>query len=154
MMETADNMIPPIFNMYKVKFSKMDELKVRDHNKKSCRIFINLEMPLRTLFTDHNNNYLIAMGNSVDVNLSIVSSMINLAQHYRLYFAKYGVNAKAYLYFNYPSGYYKNFDYIIEYRNHYTSKILKNLNCQYLEDHLNSSITFLNKFIKYSLYSF
>jgi hypothetical protein len=143
-------MIDPIFNMYKVKFTKLDELGLIDFTKKKLRIFISLEDVLKTLVTEKNSNYLHAAGMiGSDINISLISNIINLGQHYRLYCAKHNKDAEVYLYCNYPHDYYKNGDIVNTYRAHYVERVLKNTNAQFLLDRIRNSFDFLEKFVKY-----
>ena len=143
-------MIDPIFNMYKIKFTKLDELGAIDFTKKKIRIFISLETVLKTLITERNSNYLHAEGlTTSDINISIISNIINLGQHYRLYCVKYKKDAEVYLYCNYPHDFYKNGDIVNTYRAHYVERVLKNTNAQLLVDRVDSSFKFLEKFVKY-----
>ena len=143
-------MIDPIFNMYKVKFNKLDELGIIDHSKKKIRIFISLETVLKTLINERNSNYLYAQGSpNADIIMSVVSNVVNLGQHYRLYCAKCRKDAEVYLYCNYPHDFYKNCEIVNTYRAHYVERVLKNTNAQFLSDKIASAFEFMEKFIKY-----
>ena len=81
-------MIDPIFNMFKIKFDMLDSWSALKGIKKA-RIFINLENVLKVLYSPRLNEFILTNGNTVDVKRCLVSNIINLAQHYRLYCAKY-----------------------------------------------------------------
>lgn len=142
-------MIDPIFNMYKTKFVIMDQLHVLDHTKNKVRIFINLEMILKTLMTPKNNNQLYAYGDPNDVRLNIISNLVNMGQHYRLYCTKYRKKCEVYLYCNYPHDRFKNSDFIVGYKSYYVNKILKNDNCEYITTALREAFKFLDVLGKY-----
>ena len=124
-------MIDPIFNMFKIKFDMLDGWSALKGVKKA-RIFINLENVLKVLFNPRLNNFLIATGNTVDTKRCLVSNIINLAQHYRLYCAKCRVENEVFLYWNTASINYLNRTYISDYRSYYNNKIYKNESCSYI----------------------
>lgn len=142
-------MIDPIFNMYKTKFAILDQLRIIDRTKKKVRVFINLEMILKTLLSSRNNNQLYAMGDPNDTKLSIISNLVNIGQHYRLYCTKYRMESEIYVYCNYPHARYRNSDFIIGYRSYYVNKILKNENCLFINDALKEAFKFLEVMCKY-----
>ena len=142
-------MIDPIFNMYKTKFTVLDQLHLLDPTKNKVRVFINLEMVLKTLLSARNNNQLYAEGDPNDAKLSIISNIVNLGQHYRLYFAKYRKKSEIYIYCNYPHDRFKNSDFIIGYRSYYVNKVLKNDNCLYIIKALEDAFQFLKVLGKY-----
>lgn len=142
-------MIDPIFNMYKTKFAILDQLHIIDRTKKKVRVFINLEMILKTLMSSRNNNQLYAMGDPNDAKLSIISNLVNIGQHYRLYCTKYHMESEIYVYCNYPHARYRNSDFIIGYRSYYVNRILKNENCLFINDALKEAFKFLEVMCKY-----
>lgn len=142
-------MIDPVFNMYKTKFAVLDQLHLLDNTKKKIRIFINLEMVLKTLMTAKNNNQLFVQGDPNDLKLSLISNIVNLGQHYRLYCTKYHKQSEIYLYCNYPHDRYKNSDYIVGYRSYYVNRVLKNDNCLYIINALKEAFRFLDVLGKY-----
>ena len=145
-----DSIIDPIFNMYKVRFPKMDELEVIDYSKKKIRFFITLETVLETLVNARNSNHIQAQGiGDADINTSLISNIINMGQHYRLYAAKCKKECEVYLYCNYPHDFYKNGDIVSTYRAKYVESVLKNTNAQFIADRLANAFKFLEKFIKY-----
>ena len=142
-------MIDPVFNMYKTKFSVLDQLPVFDRNKKKVRMFINLEMILKTLMSSRNNNQLYAAGDPNDAKLALISNLVNIGQHYRLYCTRFRKQSEIYVYCNYPHERYKNSDYIVGYRSYYVNKILKNENCPYINGILKDAFQFLDVLGKY-----
>ena len=101
--------ISPIFNCHKIKFSKLDELNPL--NGKKVRFFINLESVLKRILTQYVNNYLVARNDTLYTKKELLSNIINLAQHYRLYCAKQDIESEVYLYWNYPCGNFNNYKY-------------------------------------------
>lgn len=142
-------MIDPIFNMYKIKFDTLDKLNPLDNTKSKVRVYVNLEMVLKTLITQRNSNQLQASGDTNGMKLCIISNIINLAQHYRLYCVKHGKQCEVFVYFNYPHGIYYNTEFIVNYRSYYVDRVLKNENAHYLESNLNPIIDFLKILYKY-----
>ena len=110
-------MIDPIFHMFKIKHATLDRLKVLDPNMDGVHIYINLESVFNKLINPRVNNYLMASIRGEDdkskLKLTLVSHVINLAQHYRLYCAKHKKESRIILYWNYPiSTNYTNRKYI------------------------------------------
>ena len=50
-------MIDPSFNRYKIKFEKLDSLKVTKPSVDRVCVYISLEMIFKTLFTPRINDY-------------------------------------------------------------------------------------------------
>ena len=141
-------MIDPIFNMFKIKFDILDSWSALK-NVKKVRIFINVENVFKVLYSQRLNNYLLANGNTVDVKRCLVSNIINLAQHYRLYCAKCRVDNEIFLYWNTSSKKYLNKEYISDYRSYYNNKIYKNDNCYYLSQCMDDVYDQLKVIISY-----
>ena len=99
-------MIDPIFHMFKIKHTILDGLSVLDPNYDRVHVYINLESVFNKLINPRVNNYLVASMKTEDdknrLKLSLVSHVINLAQHYRLYCAKHKKESRVILYWNYP----------------------------------------------------
>ena len=112
--------ISPIFNCHKIKFSKLDELNPL--NGKKVRFFINLESVLKRILTQYVNNYLVARNDTLYTKKELLSNIINLAQHYRLYCAKQDIESEVYLYWNYPCGNFNNYKYNSSYKLYYSKR--------------------------------
>ena len=142
-------MVDPIFNMFKIKFDKLDDWGALK-NVKKARIYISLESVLKVLCVPRVNNYLVASGNTrQDTQRLVISNIINLAQHYRLYCTKNKVENEIFIYWNYP--YKDNFinnKYIPEYKKYYCNK-MTNANCTYIRETIDDSFKQLNTIIKY-----
>lgn len=114
-------MIDPIFNMFKIRFEKLDTYSKL--SKKKTRVFINLEMVLKLLLTPRVSEYCKSIS-TVELERILVSNIINLAQHYRLYLTKLHIPNEVYLYWNFPIvKKYNNDKYIEKYRSLYNEKI-------------------------------
>lgn len=120
------DVIEPIFNMFKVKFDIMDKWHlINNKNVRRGNVYINLENVFKLLIVPNVNNFVQAAANFDEVgnylqkfSLSLISNIINLGQHYRLWFVKNGYDAKVFLYWNYPlPSKFKNSEFIPIYRN-------------------------------------
>ena len=90
--------IDPIFNKYKTLFSILDTMEIVKPNTKNVVLYLNLESILKVLFTSELSTKLLAETNENDLKISMISNIINLAQHYRWYFSKKGYNCHIYKY--------------------------------------------------------
>lgn len=88
------------------------------------RVFINLEMVLKVLLTKRVSEYSESL-NSVELDRILVSNIINLAQHYRLYLVKNKLPNEVYLYWNFPiQKEYANTVFLPDYRHLYHEKFI------------------------------
>ena len=147
-------MIDPIFHMFKIKHNVLDNLKTLDPRTKRVHVYINLESVFNKLINPRVNNYLVASMKTEDdknrLKLSIVSHVINLAQHYRLYCAKHGKESRVILYWNYPiSTNYINRKYIIDYRAYYNHKMFRNEECLFLVECISECFHTLEKMMHF-----
>lgn len=147
-------MIDPIFHMFKIKHATLDRLKVLDPRMDRVHIYINLESVFNKLINPRVNNYLMAAMRSEDdknkLKLSLVSHVINLAQHYRLYCAKHQKESRIILYWNYPiSTSYINRKYIIDYRSYYNHKMFRNEECKFLVECIQEAFHVLQKMVQF-----
>ena len=143
-------MVDPIFNMFKTKFTVMDKLKLLDVNADRVDVYINLESIFKVLMTPRINNYLIATCENNNIfKINLMSNIVNLAQHYRLYFAKYGKDSRVFLFWNFPKGQYKNNVYIQGYREYYNHKMFKYDGCEYITRSLSECHEFMKKLFNY-----
>lgn len=141
------------FNMFKVKYEILHELLRNDNtvNIKTndrVNIFINLEPILIKL---SNPRIIEQMKvNTKNSQLCFISSIINLAAHYKWFFTKFNVNANIYMYF--PSlsvNEYKNQIFNKDYRKYYTYKFKENVQNESLYKIISSSIPFIQVILEY-----
>ena len=150
--------IDPIFNMHKVKFGIMDKWNFIDRGVTRVNVYINLENVFRIIMTPRTNNFLQAAA-SVDesddymkkFSLSLVSNIINLGQHYRLWVTKHNLDSRIILYWNYPiPEEYKNKYYLPTYRTNHDDRYRKgNMETATLIDCLENAYKFLQVCIQY-----
>lgn len=144
--------IDPIFNMLKVKFDVLDNLSILTEQEQ-VYVFINLEDPFRYLVNQRNDVQLKATQYSTaDIQLNLISNIINLGQHYRLYCKKHGKQSRVFLYWNYPKARYNNRKYWSKYRDDYDIRMGINANAEYItrciekmSPILNNMISFINQ---------
>lgn len=147
-------MIDPIFHMYKIKHATLDRLGILDPTKNRVHIYINLESVFNKLINPRVNNYLMASikreEDKAALKLMLISHVINLAQHYRLYCAKHGKESRIILYWNYPtSSDYLNRKYILEYRSYYNHKMFRNEDCAFLTECIKEAFHILEKMVNF-----
>ena len=149
--------IDPIFNMHKVKFDIMDRWRFIDKSVSRVVVYINLENVFRILMTPRTNNFLQAAASVSDeddymkqFSLSLVSNIINLGQHYRLWLTKQGLDSRIILYWNYPiPAEYKNRKYIPTYRATHSERYGSNMEMASLLESLEKAYNFLKTCIQY-----
>lgn len=115
------------FNLFKVRFNVLDDLFSRQckYITKDSRVnvFINMEPVLRKLLSVTNEDY----SRVSKINLKeFTSNIINLAAHYRLFFAKNKLYSRIYVYIPTPQSAYINSTFIEEYRQGYYHNMTKN----------------------------
>jgi hypothetical protein len=142
-----------IFNLFKVKYTKLDELlskyctNVDPHSL--VKVFINIEPIIRKLSSSNIEEYLRVK--TEERSFDMISNIINLASHYRLFFTKNKLYSKVYLYVSYPfsKSFFKNRLIIPEYRSYYEHKYSKNPNHFVLSEVLTSAIPFTKIILEY-----
>ena len=144
--------VDAIFNARKVKFAVLDKLRLINPDTQIALVFINLESVFNRLMQARINNYVTAcIKNKDDKNLfqlSMISNIVNIAQHYRLYFAKCRVDSRIILYWNYPtSTEYNNRQYILDYRSKWNIKMFHDDECRFLTESVSDIYTLLHKII-------
>lgn len=148
-----NSFVEPIFNMYKIKFDKLDSFNLFKEDIDRVVIYINLEAVFRTLLTPRIDNQLRASGYPKDLmKLDFISNIINLGQHYRLYCAKNKKSSRIILYWNYPRSAYKNRQWLPKYREDYDKKMFRNDSCPFMcgaldeiHDLLTTTIQYINE---------
>jgi len=139
------------FNMYKVKFSKLLELMrenedINISSNDSVNIFINLETILLKLCNPETIQHIIINKNS---KIEFIANIINLAAHYRLFFTKYKISSKVYLYMPSLDSIYKNSLYNKEYRMYSVFKFSEGAGNLPLYKLINDTIQFIQLIIEY-----
>lgn len=149
--------IDAIFNMHKIRFDDMDTFMMgqngylANENPDEVHIFINLEDIYRTILCINGEDSMIAIHNMDNAQKMMISNVINLAQHYRLYFAKLKIPNKVFLYWNHnpDNKDYKNRKYIYDYRSSYDAKIGNLSPFPYIRDVITKSLKTLQTIITY-----
>lgn len=107
-----------LFNLFKIRFDKLDELLGKDNNIKPnsiINIYVNLEMIWKLYININNENLLKSMDN--EKIISTTSNIINLASHYRLYCKKHKLNSRVILYTpSFSKSLYRNNSFVDGYR--------------------------------------
>lgn len=132
-------MLDPIFNKYKTLFSILDTMDIVKPNTKNIVLYLNIDSIIKAIFTENINKALLATNDTNGVKLSLVSNILNLAQHYRWYFSKKSYDCKVYAYWNFNCTDYINRKYIDSYRSYYYNKMYNSISCKYITDCLVSS---------------
>lgn len=141
--------IDPIFNMLKVKFDMLDSLSVLS-DQEQVHVFINLEDPFRYLVNQRNDVQLKATQYSTaDIQLNLISNIINLGQHYRLYCKKHDKQSRIFLYWNYPKSQYNNRKYWSKYRDEYDVRMGINVNAEYITRCIEKMSPILNNMVPF-----
>lgn len=142
----------PIFNMSKVRFTKLDELITKHVPEigptSRVNLFINLEPILRKLTAANIEQYL--QVKTEEKSFEMISNIINLASHYRLFFTKNKIYSKIYFYIGYPfNAIYRNRTINPDYRKTYQHKFTKDMSSIILSNTLSSVIPFIKIILEY-----
>ena len=149
--------IDPIFNMHKVKFDILDKWRFIDKSISRVIVYVNLENVFRILLTPRTNNFVQAAASVSEqddylkqFSLSLVSNIINLGQHYRLWLTKQGLDSRIILYWNYPiPETYKNRNHVPMYRTTHNERYMSNMETAILLESLERAYKFLKTCIQY-----
>lgn len=141
--------LDPIFNKYKTVFTILDTLDIVEPNTSQIILYLNLEFMIKIIMTEEINNKLLSEEDGNTLKTSLISNIINLAQHYRWYFSKKGYECHIYIYWNYQKDTYKNNKYIEGYRSYYNNKLYNTTSCKYLTDSLAACYKTLRTIVKY-----
>lgn len=158
-MEPVDALfgIEPIFNMHKIRFDTLNSWNLL-RGYSTANIYINLDNVIKIILNERTNNAIHAAINALDdgekylkdLSLGLISNIINLGQHYRLWLAKNGVDSRVVLFWGYPlPDQYKNSSYIPAYRMSYRNQFTNTLKVKFVVDALNDATTFLKTCIQY-----
>ena len=142
----------PVFNLFKVKFSKLDSLLENEcpelYPGAKVNVFINFEMVLRKLRAKNIEEYL--RTKNEDRVFEMISCIVNLISHYRLFFSKNKLYTNVYVYVNHPfDAYYKNRVINPDYRKHYEHRFTGDANTYTLNKTLETSIPFVKIILDY-----
>ncbi len=138
------------FNIHKVRYVLLDELFKQveiDDIGKDVNVFINLENVLLKMCNQKTLEEISV--DAVDSVFKLISNVVNLAAHYRLYFTKLGIKSKIYFYIQYPKTNYKNRKINEFYRRTYDHMMFNNVNNHKLEYIVVESLKFLKIIIEY-----
>lgn len=142
-------MIDPIFNMFKVRFEYLDTMKILKEDTEKVIVYINFEQVLKVLLNPKTNNALKGLNKHNEIKLQLMSNIVNLAMHYRLYFCKLGKDCRVVMYYNYPKGRYNNVSYIPNYKSVIYFKLFSDLNTGYIGRCMEEIQTFLTSLMAY-----
>ena len=123
-----------LFNMHKVKFSKMEVL-FKDVDVQSVIKKVNIFINIEAIFDHFHNPYMEEQITVLDdegikdLYANIISNTINLAAHYRLFFTKNKIASNIVFYVNEPNEYVKqnNCTHISKYRKKYNKDYTDNV---------------------------
>ena len=140
------------FNLFKVKFSKLDGIIEKNIGMlpkgSNVNVFINLEDILRKLANPKVDEYLRVSGENKHIEL--ISEIINLASHYRLYFTKNKIHSNVFLYVQYPfKGIQKNSIFNKDYRKYYYHKFNNDISYFSLSEALHNAIPLAKIVLEY-----
>jgi hypothetical protein len=142
-----------IFNLFKVKFTKLDELLTK-HCKEidkdsTINLFINFESVMKKLLSSNIEEYFKVKDEQRTYEM--ISNIINLISHYRLFFSKNNLYSKIFIYLSYPldSKYYKNKNILPNYRNHYQHKYSKDPDTFIFSDVLTDAVSLTKIILEY-----
>jgi|HigsolmetaAR203D_1030402.scaffolds.fasta_scaffold01232_12 hypothetical protein len=141
-----------IFNLFKIKYVKLDELIMKyckEINPKSrVNFFINFESVLKKLSASNIDEYL-KVRNSEKI-YEMIAEIINLISHYRMYFTKNKLYSKIYVYMGYPfNTNYLNQEIIPDYRSEYKHKYTKDRKNFHLSKTIEYAIDHVKTILEY-----
>lgn len=141
-----------LFNSYKIKYEKMNELINKEHLslKGNIDVYINLENVLNRLTSRVYTEPLLTQVNDDNI-YRFISNVCNLAAHYKAYFTKRGMEARVFLYMQYPfdCSNIRNRSILPEYREYYDYKFTRNAGISAVSKMINDSISFIKIILEY-----
>lgn len=145
-----------VFNLHKVKFSKLDIL-FKDVDVKSAISRVNVFINIESIFHMFHNSYMEEQINVMnneelkDLHANIISNTINLASHYRLFFTKNKISTNIVLYMNSHSKYTKlnNIMHVKKYRSKYVYDYTENLEFELLNGVMESAVKAIDNIVDY-----
>lgn len=148
--------IDALFNLHKVKFSKM-EILFRDIEVKEAIDRVNVFINVEAIFNKFHNKYteeaLVVMTKDEirAFHMSIISNVINLAAHYRLFFAKNRIRSNIVFYMNEFSKYgeQNNSIHVSKYREKYVYSYTQNPNYELINGVMRSVLNAIETITDY-----
>lgn len=145
-----------IFNLHKVKFSKLDIL-FKDVDVQSAinrvNVFINIESIYHMFHNSYMEDQLTVMDSEElkDTHANIISNTINLASHYRLFFTKNKISTNIVFYMNDHNRYTKlnNTMHVKKYRSKYVYDYTENAEFELVNSLLESATKALDNIVDY-----
>lgn len=149
--------IDPIFNLHKIKFDIMDKWNLVDNKTTRANVYINLDNVFKLIMTPRVNNFIQASSSVGDydefmnkVSRSLVSNIINLGQHYRLWLAKKSIESRIILFWNYPvPDNFRNSKYVPTYRTTYRDKHNTSMETSHIVEAMKIAEKFCKECINY-----
>lgn len=141
-----------IFNLFKIRYPIMDTL-IMKHCKEigpnsKINLFINIEPIIRKLSTSNVDEYLKVK--TEEKSYELISNIVNLAAHYRMFFSKNKLYSNVYMYVGYPFGsMYKSRAINPNYRKTYEHKFTKDPKSMVLSNSLEQVIPFVKIILEY-----
>lgn len=150
------DIIDPIFNMHKIKFDILDKWNLIDKSVNRVNVYINLDNVFKLILNPRVNNYIQASSSVSNgdfknkVSRCLVSNIINLGQHYRLWLAKKSIDSRIILFWNYPlPEKFKNAKYLSFYKSDYIEKHTEGMEVSNILPILKDAEKFCKECIKY-----
>lgn len=141
-----------LFNSYKIKYEKMGELITKENINltNEVDVYVNLEVILNKLATRPYAERLLADGTDDNI-YRFISNVCNIAAHYKAYFTKRKMEARIFLYMQYPFDCknLRNRSILPEYREYYDYKFSRNAGISPISKMINDSISFIKIILEY-----
>lgn len=148
----------PIFNLHKIKFNVLDSWNLIDAKTDRVNVYINLDNVFKLLINPRTNNFISASASMNEyedyiryTSRCLISNIINLGQHYRLWLVKKSIESRIILYWNFPvSEEYNNSKYVPYYRSAYNEKhSLLGIESSHIVKVMNDAVEFCKGCIQY-----
>ena len=151
------DIIDPIFNLHKIKFDILDKWTLVDKTTDRVIVYINLDNVFKLIINPRTNNFIQAAASVQGYDdymrlfsRAIVSNIINLGQHYRLWLAKHSIDSRIILYWNYPvPESYRNKKDIPTYRADYIEKHSMGMETSHILSAMKDAVDFCKECIQY-----
>lgn len=140
-----------LFNLFKIKFDKLDELLNEGNNitpDSTINIYFNLEPIWRLMINNNNENFL--RNRSKTRIIEVTSNIINIAAHYRLWCKKHKLQSRVILYTpSFDKIVYKNAMFNHRYRSYALFKYNEDTNYYICQETIRESITMAKTILEY-----
>lgn len=145
-----------IFNLHKVKFSKLDVL-FNDVDVKEAIERVNIFINIESIFHMFHNKYMeeqltVLRDNDIrDTHANIITNTLNLAAHYRLFFTKNKISSNIVFYMNEHSKYssLNNTMHVKHYRSKYVFDYTDNDRYEVINSLMHSACDSIGKIVDY-----